>query len=66
MTRFWEVWREGTVVNTRYGKIGAGGQTSIKDNPRVGMGDDHFETFITTVFKNDADARKMDRWFGRG
>ena len=46
-------------------------------NPRVGMGDDHgagwdggkvtdFETFITTVLKNDADARKIDRWFGRG
>ena len=41
------------------------------------MGDDHgagwddgkvtdFETFITTVLKNDADARKIDRWFGRG
>jgi predicted DNA-binding WGR domain protein len=29
--KFWEVWREGTVVNTRYGKIGAGGQTTIKD-----------------------------------
>ena len=29
--KFWEVWRDGTVVNTRYGKIGAGGQTTIKD-----------------------------------
>jgi predicted DNA-binding WGR domain protein len=29
--KFWEVWREGTIVNTRYGKIGAGGQTTTKD-----------------------------------
>ena len=29
--KFWEVWREGTVVNTRYGKIGTPGQTTIKD-----------------------------------
>ncbi|MBM4780095.1 MAG: WGR domain-containing protein [Archangiaceae bacterium] len=29
--KFWEVWRDGTVVNTRYGKIGAHGQSTLKD-----------------------------------
>ena len=29
--KFWEVWVEGTKVLTRYGKIGASGQTTIKD-----------------------------------
>jgi predicted DNA-binding WGR domain protein len=29
--KFWEVWREGAVVNTRYGKIGGHGQSTIKD-----------------------------------
>lgn len=29
--KFWEVWVDGTKVLTRYGKIGAGGQTTIKD-----------------------------------
>lgn len=29
--KFWEVWREGSVVNTRYGKIGGHGQSTIKD-----------------------------------
>lgn len=29
--KFWEVWVEGTKVLTRYGKIGAGGQTTVKD-----------------------------------
>lgn len=29
--KFWEVWVEGNKVLTRYGKIGAGGQTTVKD-----------------------------------
>ncbi|MFO0600598.1 MAG: WGR domain-containing protein [Myxococcaceae bacterium] len=29
--KFWEVWMDGNKVLTRYGKIGAGGQTTIKD-----------------------------------
>jgi uncharacterized protein (TIGR02996 family) len=29
--KFWEVWVEGNKVLTRYGKIGANGQTTIKD-----------------------------------
>jgi uncharacterized protein (TIGR02996 family) len=29
--KFWEVWVEGTKVLTRYGKIGAAGQTTVKD-----------------------------------
>lgn len=29
--KFWEVWREGAVVTTRYGKIGTPGQTTLKD-----------------------------------
>jgi predicted DNA-binding WGR domain protein len=29
--KFWEVWIDGTQVLTRYGKIGANGQTTIKD-----------------------------------
>ncbi len=28
--KFWEVWREGTSVFTRYGKIGANGQVTVK------------------------------------
>jgi uncharacterized protein (TIGR02996 family) len=30
-SKFWEVWIDGTQVLTRYGKIGANGQTTIKD-----------------------------------
>ena len=30
-SKFWEVWSEGNEVYTRYGKIGAGGQTTVKD-----------------------------------
>lgn len=29
--KFWEIWGEGSAVKTRYGKIGASGQTTIKD-----------------------------------
>ncbi len=29
--KFWEVWIDGNQVLTRYGKIGAGGQTTVKD-----------------------------------
>ena len=29
--KFWEVWVDGNQVLTRYGKIGAGGQTTVKD-----------------------------------
>ncbi|MFZ5439347.1 MAG: WGR domain-containing protein [Myxococcota bacterium] len=29
--KFWEVWIDGTKVLTRYGKIGANGQTTVKD-----------------------------------
>lgn len=29
--KFWEVWVEGAKVLTRYGKIGASGQTTVKD-----------------------------------
>ena len=29
--KFWEAWSQGTEVRTRYGKIGAAGQTTIKD-----------------------------------
>lgn len=29
--KFWEVWVDGNAVLTRYGKIGAGGQTTVKD-----------------------------------
>ena len=29
--KFWEVWVDGTKVLTRYGKIGASGQTTVKD-----------------------------------
>jgi predicted DNA-binding WGR domain protein len=30
-SKFWEVWREGQNVYTRYGRIGSNGQTTIKD-----------------------------------
>ncbi len=30
-SKFWEVWIDGTQVLTRYGKIGASGQTTVKD-----------------------------------
>jgi len=30
-SKFWEVWIDGTQVLTRYGKIGANGQTTVKD-----------------------------------
>jgi len=30
-SKFWEIWREGAQVYTRYGKIGANGQVTVKD-----------------------------------
>ena len=30
-SKFWEVWIENSEVRTRYGKIGAAGQTTVKD-----------------------------------
>jgi cell wall assembly regulator SMI1/predicted DNA-binding WGR domain protein len=30
-SKFWEIWIEGTEVRTRYGRIGAAGQTTVKD-----------------------------------
>ena len=30
-SKFWEIWREGTEVRTRYGRIGANGQITVKD-----------------------------------
>ena len=30
-SKFWEIWRDGSKVKTRYGKIGADGQTTVKD-----------------------------------
>ena len=30
-SKFWEVWVEGNELRTRYGKIGTGGQTTVKD-----------------------------------
>lgn len=32
-SKFWEAWVEGKTLNTRFGKIGAKGQTTIKDFP---------------------------------
>jgi len=32
-SKFWEVWIDGTTLHTRFGKIGANGQTTIKDFP---------------------------------
>jgi predicted DNA-binding WGR domain protein len=30
-SKFWEIWRTGSEVRTRYGRIGADGQTTVKD-----------------------------------
>jgi predicted DNA-binding WGR domain protein len=30
-SKFWEIWKDGTEVFTRYGKIGASGATTVKD-----------------------------------
>lgn len=30
-SKFWEIWIEGTEVRTRYGRIGAAGQTTVKE-----------------------------------
>ena len=29
--KFWEIWKEGVQVYTRYGKIGSNGQITVKD-----------------------------------
>ena len=34
-SKFWEVWIEGTTMFTRFGKIGATGQTTVKEFPSV-------------------------------
>ena len=32
-SKFWEVWIEDSTVYTRFGKIGANGQTTVKEFP---------------------------------
>lgn len=32
-SKFWEVWIEGATMFTRFGKIGAHGQTTVKEFP---------------------------------
>ena len=32
-SKFWEVWIEGATMFTRFGKIGANGQTTVKEFP---------------------------------
>src|SRR5262249_52788640 len=32
-SKFWEVWVQGNEMRTRYGRIGSGGQVTIKDYP---------------------------------
>ena len=32
-SKFWEVWVEDSTVYTRFGKIGANGQTTVKEFP---------------------------------
>jgi predicted DNA-binding WGR domain protein len=34
-SKFWEVWIEGSTLYTRFGKIGANGQTTIKEFPSI-------------------------------
>ncbi len=34
-SKFWEIWRDGSTVYTRFGKAGAGGQTKLKDEGSV-------------------------------
>lgn len=34
-SKFWEVWIEGATLYTRFGKIGANGQTTVKEFPNV-------------------------------
>jgi predicted DNA-binding WGR domain protein len=34
-SKFWEVWIEGATIFTRFGKIGANGQTTVKEFPAL-------------------------------
>lgn len=45
-SKFWEIWREGTQVMTRYGRIGADGQTTVKDEKDEAKAAKLFERLI--------------------
>lgn len=50
-SKFWEIWIEGTEVRTRYGRIGAAGQTTIKDEGDAAKAGKLYEKLIVEKTK---------------
>lgn len=50
-SKFWEIWIEGTEVRTRYGRIGTGGQTTIKDEGDPAKAQKLYDKLVTEKTK---------------
>ena len=50
-SKFWEVWRTGSEVRTRYGKIGTSGQVTVKDEGTEEKGIKLYSKLITEKTK---------------
>jgi uncharacterized protein (TIGR02996 family) len=45
-SKFWEIWRDGSQVYTRYGKIGANGQVTVKDEGDDGKAEKLYDKLV--------------------
>ncbi|HEY1097806.1 MAG TPA: WGR domain-containing protein, partial [Myxococcota bacterium] len=45
-SKFWEIWRDGSEVRTRYGKIGTAGQTTVKDEGTDAAGQKLYDKLV--------------------
>ena len=50
-SKFWEVWIEGTIIFTRFGRIGVNGQTTIKEFPDADAAQNHLEKAVAEKTK---------------
>lgn len=58
--KFWEVWAEGSTLYTRFGKIGARGQTTLKDFPTSAAADAAKEKAIAEKLKKGYSEKQVD------
>ena len=50
-SKFWEVWVEDSTVYTRFGKIGANGQTTVKEFPSTAAAQAALEKSVAEKLK---------------
>ena len=50
-SKFWEVWIEGTIIFTRFGRIGVNGQTTTKEFPDADAAQNDLEKAVAEKTK---------------